>query len=206
MSSNFNRLSEAALPRSRRVVIFDMDGTLTRPVIDFDRIREEIGLERGPILEAVLKMPPPDRARAESILSHHENAAAANSELQPYAEEVVERIRAAGHPAVLMTRNSRASVEMLLQRHTMRFDEVRTREDGAIKPSPEPVLEICRRFETDARNAVVVGDFHYDLICGNAAGSATVLFLEPGMAQPEWAAEATHIIRDLRELYGILSL
>lgn len=107
MSSNSNRSSDAVAPRSTRVVIFDMDGTLTRPVLDFDRIREEIGLARGPILEAVLSMPPTDRARAESILSHHESAAAASSELQPYAEEVVERIRAAGHPTVLMTRNSR---------------------------------------------------------------------------------------------------
>ena len=35
-----------------RAAIFDMDGTLTRPCLDFSRIREEIGVSR-PILEAM---------------------------------------------------------------------------------------------------------------------------------------------------------
>ena len=36
-----------------RAVIFDLDGTITQPYLDFDGIREEMGLEKngGPILE-----------------------------------------------------------------------------------------------------------------------------------------------------------
>jgi len=37
-------------------IIFDMDGTLTVPVLDFDRIRSEIGLPAGPILESLLAL------------------------------------------------------------------------------------------------------------------------------------------------------
>ena len=37
----------------RSAVIFDLDGTITRPFLDFDAIRREMGLPHGlPILEA----------------------------------------------------------------------------------------------------------------------------------------------------------
>jgi len=60
-----------------RAVIFDLDGTITRPFFDFDAIREEMGLpaDSGPILETMAKMSPDQRKRAEDILSFHENRA-----------------------------------------------------------------------------------------------------------------------------------
>ncbi|HRW55004.1 MAG TPA: hypothetical protein P5081_19210, partial [Phycisphaerae bacterium] len=79
-----------------QLVIFDMDGTLTRQNINFDEIRAAIGLDGEPILEALGRMSPADRARAERILRDFEDRAAETSELQPYAMEIVEAIRAAG--------------------------------------------------------------------------------------------------------------
>ena len=37
---------------NRSVVIFDLDGTITEPYLDFDTIRAKVGVE-GPILEAM---------------------------------------------------------------------------------------------------------------------------------------------------------
>jgi len=191
---------------ARRVVIFDMDGTLTRPHLDFDRMRAEIGLAPGPVLEAVLAMPPKDRAAAEAILQRHEDEAAAASELQPGATEVIAAVREAGLTPVLMTRNSRRSVEVVLKRHGLSFDLIRTREDGAMKPSPEPILDICRKLGADAQRSWTVGDFHYDILCGAAAGCTTVLLLTDDGAQPPWASQADHVIHDLRELLGLLGI
>src|SRR5512140_1160333 len=154
----------STMPANPQAVIFDMDGTLTRPALDFDRIRAEIGVDE-PILEAVAKMTPPDRARAEAILERHEALAAANSELQPGAAEVVTAVQAAGLPVVLMTRNSRRSVDALTERHGLVFDMVRTREDGTSKPSPEPIRAICRVLDVDPRATWAVGDYHYDILC-----------------------------------------
>ena len=41
-----------------KAVIFDLDGTITEPFLDFDAIRREIGLspEAGTLLEAMEKM------------------------------------------------------------------------------------------------------------------------------------------------------
>lgn len=188
-----------------QVVIFDMDGTLTRPYLDFAHINVEIGVE-GPILEALAEMTPTERARAEAVLERHEARAAAESELQPGAVEVLAAIREHGLPLVLMTRNSRVSVEAVQQRHGLTFDRVRTREDGPYKPSPEPILAICRELGVDPRGAWSIGDYHFDILCGHAAGATTVLLLESAAPRPAWADEADHVIYELGALLPLLGL
>ena len=45
---------------NRSAVIFDLDGTITKPYLDFDAVRAEIGVE-GPVLEAMAGMDPASR-------------------------------------------------------------------------------------------------------------------------------------------------
>jgi HAD superfamily hydrolase (TIGR01549 family) len=198
-------MQASPMPDRPQVVIFDMDGTLTRPWLNFDRIREETGVD-GPLLEALPAMTPAQRARVLAVLERHEAEAAANSELQPGAGEVVNAIRDSGLPTVLMTRNSRRSVETLMERHDLSFDIVRTREDGAVKPSPEPIFAVCRLLDVEPRGAWSIGDFHYDIICGAAAGAVTVLLLDETVERPTWADEADHVIHRLDALLPLLGL
>lgn len=189
------------------LAIFDMDGTLTRPHLDFDRIRAEIGLSPGPILESVAALPPgQERERAEAILHRHEDEAARASELQPDAREVLAILRHAGWLTALMTRNSRHATKIVCDKHGLAFDHIRTREDGPTKPSPEPIFDICRALDRRSADAWTIGDFHFDIVCGNAAGTRTVLFWEFETARPPWAASATHVISSLRELPRVMGL
>ncbi len=198
---------------SPRAVLFDLDGTLTKPYFDFDAIRREIGLpihrrDAGatlPILESLERMTAADRARVEAILHRHEERAAAESELQEGAVEVLAAIRARGVPLGLMTRNSRRSVETVIGKHGLAFDAVRTREDGPTKPSPEPVLAMCRRLKVAPESAWVVGDFEFDVLSGNAAGATSVLMIGDAPV-PAFASRADHVIRRLRELLPLLRL
>lgn len=185
------------------LVIFDMDGTLTLPMLDFDLIREETGI-RGTLLEGLEKMSHEDRARAEAIIERHEAVAADHSTLQPGAAETVAALRRRGWQVALMTRNSRPSVEAFERRHHLGFDFVRTREDGPVKPSPEPVLDICKALAVRPNTAWVIGDFHFDILSGKSAGCATVLFLEPGLSLPAWAGDADHVISKLPDLLALI--
>lgn len=193
------------MTRRSTAVIFDMDGTLTRAVLDFDQIRSEIGIVGQTILEGMSRMGADARRRAEEIVARHEADAAANSELQPHAAECVRALRAAGIPVALMTRNSRVSVATILARHPLEFDHVRTREDGPYKPSPSPVFDICEKLGVAPAQTWVIGDFRYDLECGRAAGARTVLFLET-VDEPEWANLADKIIRDLRDVLALVGI
>ena len=59
--------------RGIRGVIFDMDGTLTVPVLDFAEMRSRLGLPQGTdILPAVRRMPAEQQARAMKIIEELE--------------------------------------------------------------------------------------------------------------------------------------
>jgi len=187
----------------RSAIIFDLDGTLTRPYLDFDAIRAEIGIASGPILEAIAPMSLADRKRAEAILVRHEWDAARNGPLYDGAVEVVAACRESGHPVAVLTRNTRPTVDYILDKHGFVFDAIRTREDGAIKPSSEPLLSICEELAADPRRSWMVGDYLFDIMSGQAAGAATVLMIGESPA-PEFASRADHVIRNLHEILSII--
>lgn len=184
-----------------RAVIFDMDGTITEPYLDFGWIREQMGMARdaGPILEAMETMDAVTRREKEEILHRCEAEAAQASTLNAGAQATLAWLVERAIKTAVLTRNSRISAETVLAKHRLLFDVVRTREDGAIKPSPEPVLEICRALEVDPTEAWMVGDYLFDVQSGNAAGARTVL-LWPKDDLPEWHDQADHVIRTLTEL------
>ncbi|MGD2108715.1 MAG: HAD family hydrolase [Phycisphaerae bacterium] len=187
----------------RAGIIFDFDGTLTKPYLDFDAIRAEIGVE-GYVLEAVARLEPDDRRRAEEILLRYEREAAENASLQDGAVEVVNACRSRGYPVGILTRNARASVDLVLRRYRLTVDAVRTREDGAIKPSPESLLSICEELHLDPHKSWMVGDHRMDIETGIAAGCRTVLLMHPD-TQPEFADHAHHVIDQLADLLDIIN-
>jgi HAD superfamily hydrolase (TIGR01549 family) len=187
---------------NRSAVIFDLDGTLTKPYLDFDVIRAEIGIAAGPILEAISAMSPADRSRADTILLRYEWDAAHKGELQQDAVEVVAQIREC-HRVALLTRNTRPIVDYIVTTHGFYFDAIRTREDGAIKPSAEPVFSLCDELGASPAKSWIVGDYLFDIQSGRSAGTRTVLMIgddEP----PEFATQADHVIRRLNELPDLL--
>ena len=48
------------------------------------------------------------------------------------------------------------------------------RRDGiAHKPSPEPLVSICKQLNVDVKNSIMIGDTELDIQCGKNAGSLT---------------------------------
>jgi phosphoglycolate phosphatase-like HAD superfamily hydrolase len=131
--------------------------------------------------------------------------AAVHSELQPGAADIVRAIRDAGIRTALLTRSCRSAVDLLLLKFPLRFDALRTREDGPSKPSAEPILDLCKQLGVAPAETWTVGDFHYDIIAGRAAGTRTVLLVN-GDARPAFADEADDVIHRLDELAGLLGV
>jgi len=162
-----------------RAVIFDLDGTLTEPLLDFDAIRREIGLAPGlPILEQLDQMDPGDptpRARAEAILRRHKRDAIRRATLSDGCVELLARLAALDVPTAILTRNMREVVEMFAARFGLGFAAIFTREDGPPKPSPVGALHLCRRLGVAPTDALAVGDYKFDILAGRAAGCRTAL-------------------------------
>jgi len=119
------------------------------------------------------------------------------------AVATVAACRAKGHPVAILTRNARAVVDYVLEKHGFVVDAIRTREDGAIKPSAEPVLSICRQLNASPPQSWMVGDYLFDILSGKAAGTRTVLMIGD-QPIPEYAPQASHVIRRLPELLTIV--
>src|SRR4051794_18339457 len=155
-------------------VLFDMDGTLTEPMLDCPKIKSEMGIGDRAILEAMAEMNPQALSAAQAILDRHEEEAARLSTLNPGCREVLDWLNGAGVGVALITRNSRRSVETVLARHGLKIDVLVAREDARPKPHPEPLQLACGRLKVPEASAWMVGDGQFDVEAGRAAGIRTV--------------------------------
>ena len=185
-----------------RGVIFDMDGTLTVPHIDFQKLRRETGILAGDIVDYLKAACEEERGRCEAILHRFEEDAAVNAELQPGASQLLVTLRERGLKLGLLTRNSRRSVETVLAKFGLVFDAALTREDAPHKPSPEPVLAMAKAWGMEPSELMVVGDYIHDLHCGRGAGSKAVLLVNSHV--PEWVDEADYVIHRLEDLLDVI--
>ena len=159
-----------------RGVIFDMDGTLVDSRLDFESMRREMDLPVGsPILEALERLPDEDAARCRQILHRHELAGADRATLLPGVIELRAALAQRGLRQALATRNSREITTAALARLKLPFEIALTRDDGPVKPDPWPVLHVCQQWRVSPSDVVVIGDYRFDIECGRAAGSRTVL-------------------------------
>jgi HAD superfamily hydrolase (TIGR01509 family) len=218
--------------RPIRAVLFDFDGTLTRPeAIDFGALRARLGVPSGtPILEFIQALPSAEeRARRHRILEECEAAAARASVPNNEAEEILLLLRERGFRLGILTRNTRSSIDLALGnfrriRHT-HFDAIITREhEGRPKPHPDGVYAAARLLGVTPEEMLVVGDFIFDIAAGRAAGSPTVLITNAaegkdvadkaatdakariGGEAPHLDAAPDHVIASLGELKPILGL
>ncbi|HJW87238.1 MAG TPA: HAD-IA family hydrolase [Candidatus Brocadiaceae bacterium] len=158
-----------------RGIIFDMDGTITKPKVDFAAIEREIGAKVGFIIDYAERSSPEERTRALSILERFEAQAAIESELNEGVLEMLEFLSKKKLKKALLTRNSRKSVDTVLRKHNLHFEYIVSREDAKPKPAPDPIFLLSKKMEIHTDHLLMVGDYKYDIMCGKAAGTRTVL-------------------------------
>jgi HAD superfamily hydrolase (TIGR01509 family) len=188
-----------------KAVIFDLDGTLTEPYFDFDKIRVEMGLapDAGPVWELMSKMTPDQRAAAEKILHKHETQAVEDSTLNPGAKETLCQLKQDGIKIGILTRNLSANANAVAKKHNLDFDMVVGREDGPVKPDGFGVRHICKTFSVLPTEALVVGDYLFDLLCAKDAGAKSVLLMNQENAD-EFAEHADFCIEKIDQILEII--
>ena len=189
-----------------RAVLFDMDGTLTVPLLDFPRIKRDMGIGPGPILESLLELDERQRARAMEVLHAHERRAAEDSTLMPGCRDLLGDLHRRRIAIALITRNSRQSVRTVFDRHGIHFDVVITRDDAAPKPSPEPIEAALSRLKLGAlpkHETWMVGDGYHDIESALAAGVSGV-WVSHGMTR-DFTATPAHEVQDLLELHRLIA-
>ena len=181
-----------------KAVIFDMDGTITLPVIDFQLIRSRIGLPPGDIAHEISKLSQTEKERAWSIIEDYEKEAEEKQQLQPGVKALLNRCREESVLLGLITRNIRRSVDILCHKFNLEFDSIITREFPHIKPHPAPIIHMLEDWNTAPADTLMVGDYIHDIDCGRAAGTATCFFYNSGKAN--FTAQADFTVKSMQEL------
>lgn len=167
-----------------RAALIDLDGTIWDNPVQIAAVRAELGLAQDgrPILHAIAELPRSQRAQAIAILESHERAGVEQGTLRPGTHELLGFLRERNVKSVLVTNNSRASTDAVLFRHGLRFDLVRTRDEGPLKPDPAAFLGPLGQLGVHPEEALVLGDSHFDLQAAVGAGIREVILVHPA----EW--------------------
>ncbi|GAB4020651.1 MAG: HAD family hydrolase [Bdellovibrio sp.] len=162
-----------------KLVIFDLDGTLVDSQLNFDLMREEMGLPKGmPILEELEKIENLDHKKSlTEIVLRHEIEGAHKAQLMPGVEEFLRLIRSRNIKTAILTRNHDLPVEITLKKIPHKFDIVMTRSHYLPpKPNPAGLIEICRLLQTQIDQAIYIGDYKFDLDAAKNAGMKSILY------------------------------
>lgn len=189
-----------------KAVIFDLDGTITAPLLDFNKIRSELKIESSePVWEAIQRLDGKEKRRAEAVLDAYEIWAAQNAEFNKGVKEALLVLDDLGIKKGIITRNSLRAWEIVKERLSLEVDAVITREDAfPLKPAPDGVVALMEKLSCTRQETILVGDYLFDIEAGRSAGVRTVLFLNDEI-EPPWAYLADYKIRDMRKLLDIIS-
>ena len=186
-----------------RGIIFDMDGTLTAPDLEFAKIKQAADIGDVDLLDYLRTATGREYVRIHKLLMRFEAGGVASARLNRGARTVLRYLAQHRFPTALLTRNSRKSVAGVCEKLKFKFDLIITREDGPHKPAPEPIWRIAKHWQMRRAELLMVGDYQWDLLCADNAGIPCAVLLN-GAPPPEWAASARYQWQRLTELIDLL--
>ncbi|KAJ8763949.1 hypothetical protein K2173_003731 [Erythroxylum novogranatense] len=214
-------LMSSATKARLRGVVFDMDGTLTVPAIDFaamykavlgeeEYIRVKAENPSGiDILHQIESWTPDRQRKANEVILDFERQGLDRLQIMPGAAELCGFLDSKKIRRGLITRNVKESVDLFHQRLGMMFAPALSREFRPCKPDPAPLLHICSMWEVKPSEVLMVGDsLKDDITCGKRAGAFTCLLDEKGRyGSPDFAKldlEPNFKVSSLAEVHSLL--
>lgn len=180
-------------------VLFDLDGTILEPSIDFKALRTRLSIPQGEsILDWVNALPPGERETMDQTLVQAEVEAAGRACLMPGAEETLAWLQATGVKIGILTRNCWQAWELARDRCGLGgIADVFTRESAPAKPDLACLVPITERWGgLPPRQIIHVGDYLYDLQLAADAGMYSIL-LHPSGENP-FPVACDHVAIDHR--------
>lgn len=177
------RLASAMRP-TLRGVIFDMDGTLTVPNLDFAAMYERCNVPLSEdLLAAISAMPSDEKAAANAVIDEMEAEGRRTLQLNEGALELAGWLHRHGVPTAIVTRNTAVTVDHL---HSQLWepaglpplDPALSRDDPIPdKPDPAALHLIAEKWGVElGPELLMIGDSpSKDVVFGKAAGISTAL-------------------------------
>jgi HAD superfamily hydrolase (TIGR01509 family) len=165
---------------SRRCWIFDLDGTLTVPVHDFPAIRSALGMAGSDtdILRFLASLPPSEAAPKHARLIEIEYELAERTTAAPGAVRLLDQLLRREARIGILTRNTREialhTLDQIGLKGYFTASDILGRDEAEPKPHPDGIGKLLTLWGNAPEEAVMVGDYLFDLQVGRAAGTATI--------------------------------
>lgn len=178
--------------------VFDMDGTLTLAVHDFEAIKRALDIPLEHDILHHLAALPEDVAAAKYVwLLEHERELALSAEPAPGAIELVRALKERDCRLGILTRNAHELALVTLQAiglgDCFASGDILGRDEAPPKPHSGGLLHLAERWQVTPNELVMVGDYRFDLECARAAGACSVLV---NLAQNPWPELTDHFAVD----------
>lgn len=187
-----------------RGVIFDMDGTLIEPAIDFVAMRRAIGIASGDVLEVIESWG--DEARATEALATiaaFERQAADDMKLMPGVPELLEWLTTGPLARAIVTRNNQHTLQLAVELMRHDFSPLIDRSFTPPKPAPDALLRIAQEWDMAPEEVWMIGDSRHDLLAARAAGMRCCLVAQ--RYNSNYLHEAHAVVERLDELIALLA-
>lgn len=193
--------------KSKKAWIFDMDGTLTIPKHDFMAIMDELGIPLDQdIISFIESKDEEESARLHKRLEEIEHHVATLGEAQPGCIEFLSLLQQRGCALGIVTRNNLPNTLTTLDASGLApyftQEATKTRESSAPKPAPDALHQLLELWQISPDDALMVGDYKYDIEAGIAASMDTIFFDSHGQSQ--WNDLADITVRSFQELRSLL--
>ena len=184
-------------------VLLDFDGTLTKAIINWPVMKDEMKLEDGTKILEFLQTAPPERAQEVSeILERHETEAAHQAEANEGALELVDYLEGRGIPFGIVTNNALRHVSVMMERIGLAVEKIVTRDIGIWKPDPRHVLLGAEAISVAPERCIFIGDGRLDMLAARGAGM-TPVHLAGGAADGE-NLDCDYRVDHLREAIALI--
>lgn len=192
---------------NRKYWIFDLDGTLTIAVHDFNAIRKELGIPEGqPIIKSLELLPSKESRKKKKKLHEIEEKLALNASPALGVKKLLEKLTIRNYFLGILTLNTKENAFTTLK--ALGLSEYFSRESvlgrwcAEPKPSPDGIKKLLDHWNVGISEALIVGDYLYDLQVGRSAGIGTV-HVDPS-GSFAWPELSDIRVRSLKELTNIL--
>lgn len=166
--------------------IFDMDGTLTHAVHDFEAIKRQLGLPLDrDILSSLELLSEEEKKITHEKLEIIEEEIARKARPQEGCFALLSKLVERGCNLGILTRNSLENAEKTLRYSgLLKFfteEKIICRHKATPKPDPAGIYLLLDTWKAEKRESIMVGDYLFDLLAGKNAGIRTLYFDPEGI-------------------------